>query len=288
MALVTEMKEIFTMKYREIIFVFLIFYTGISKADTTNIKDLNLANDYSQVDLYTGTNEKNITEIAKVYQASLVYIFDKQLLINNQKKNKNVLFGQPFINNVKRTYKGMFNQPFPQSTNRHVGNLLTLMMLVMEDNRTLLLDDGISFKGFIPAIFAFQLSQKFKERGVGLNIKFTNFEERVRNKLNSPDHWEEGALAKLKDGRVDEVFDEGVSFKGQDAYRYMKAVKMSPMCLSCHGIPQDNPANKGVRKEQWHLKDKTGFFMEGWILDELGGGISVVLYKGKHNVYKEK
>ncbi len=233
-------------------------------------------------------DKKSITEIAKVYHASMVYIFNIQSLINNKSINKEGLFGQSFIGNIQSTYKEMFNQPFPKKTDKHISNLLTLMMLVMEDNRTLLLDSYIEFKGFIPAIFAFQLSQKFKERGFGLNIKFTNFEDRVRNKLNSPDYWEQSALAMLKEENIEDVYDKETYFEGKAALRYMRAVEITPMCLNCHGVPQDNPANADRDKKQWHHKDKTGFLMEGWKLGELGGGISVVLYQRKHNVYENK
>jgi len=233
-------------------------------------------------------DKKSITEIAKVYHASMVYIFNIQSLINSKTLDKDGLFGKSFIEEIQNTYKEMFNQSFPNRTDKHISNLLTLMMLVMEDNRTLLLDNHIGFKGFIPAIFAFQLSQKFKERGFGLNIKFTNFEGRVRNKLNSPDYWEQNALAILKEKNIEEVYDKETSFEGKAALRYMRAVEITPMCLNCHGVPQDNPANIGRDEKQWHHKDKTGFLMEGWKLGELGGGISVVLYQRKHNVYENK
>jgi len=254
-----------------VILLFIILCIKIAQADDVVVHD-----------------KESITEIAKVYHASMVYIFNKQSLINSSTQNKDGLFGQSFIGKIQSTYKVMFNQPFPKQTDKHISNLLTLMMLVMEDNRTLLLDNDIGFKGFIPAIFAFQLSQKFKERGFGLNIKFTNFEDRVRNKLNSPDYWEENALTTLKERSIKEVYDNDTSFEGMAALRYMRAVEITPMCLNCHGVPQDNPVNSERVKEQWHHKDKTGFLMEGWKLGELGGGISVVLYQRKHNVYEKK
>ena len=242
----------------------------------------------ANVSVLNAPNEKSIIDIAKIYHASLTYIFKQQLLINSDSQNKEALFGQPFINNIKTTYQDMYSIPFPKVTNEYIDSLLTLMILVMEDNRTLLLDTDIGFKGFIPTIFAFQLSQKFKQRGYGINIKFTNFEERIRNKLNSPDYWEQTALARLKEEGVEEVLDNKVYFKGNLAFRYMKVIKVTSMCLSCHGTPQDNPFNRGKNKNQWSLKDNTGFRMEGWKLGEIGGAISVVLYLNNQDIYEKK
>jgi len=246
-----------------------------------------IENANANINVNTTLNENRVTEVAKIYQAAMVYIFTQQPLINSDTQEKDVLFGQLFINNVKNKYNVMFGQVFTANNDEYINYLLTLMMLVMEDNRTLLLDNEIGFKGFIPAIFAFQLSQKFKQRGYGLNIKFTNFEERVRNKLNAPDHWEKAALIKLNNNNVKSVFNENVLFRGTSASRYMRPVKMKPMCLSCHGIPQNNPTYNSNIKEQIHYKDKTGFIMEGWKLEDLGGAISVVLYPIKENAHEK-
>lgn len=221
--------------------------------------------------------EHSIAEIAKIYYASMVYIFAEQPLINQPGGSKERLFGQAFKNNLKLTYEGMFAKPFPDESNPYIARLLNLMLLVMEENKTLLLDESLQFKGFIPVIFAFQLSQKFKERGYEINIKFTNFSERVRNKMSLPDFWEQLALAKLAEGEARSVIDDQAELNGKPVIRYMRPVVMTPMCLTCHGLPQDNPLNINRKKEDWLLKDKTGFMMEGWTLDELGGGISVLL-----------
>ena len=234
------------------------------------------------------TRQSSVIDVARIYHASMAYIFSQQSLINSNRQSKPSLFGTPFIDQVKKSYQVMFGEAFPDDNDEYVDNLLTLMKLVMEDNRTLILDPDIGFKGFIPAIFAFQLSEKFKARGYGLNIKFTNVVGRIRNKLSSPDEWEQKALAAIANGNVSEVINNNIEYNGGVATRYMRKVDMVPMCLNCHGIPEDNPANKNKEKNNWIFEDKTGFSMEGWKMGELGGGISVVLYERKRSIYEEK
>lgn len=220
-----------------------------------------------------------IKEIAKVYSASMTYIFKKQTLINSQTGDKTELFGEQFVDNVKTTYLQKYNSDaFPDEDILAIKTLLEVMIEVMEDNKTLLLDEDIAFKGFIPAIFAFQISQRYSQKGIGIKVKFTNELARVRNKFNNPDDWETVAIDKLKAQNLHEYYDDKALFHGKKASRYITPVPMSAMCLTCHGTPEDNPANYNQPKEQWTDIDKTGFKMERWHIDDFGGAISVTIY----------
>ena len=223
-----------------------------------------------------------IKEIAKVYSASMTYIFRQQALINSQTTDKAELFGTQFIDNVKSTYKKKYSSDaFPDEDILAIKTLFEVMIEVMEDNKTLLLDEDITFKGFIPAIFAFQISQRYSQKGIGIKVKFTNELARVRNKFNNPDTWEIDAINKLKAGNLAEYYDENGLFRDKQANRYIIPVPMSSMCLTCHGEPQDNPANYNRPKQQWTTIDKTGFKMEHWQIDDFGGAISVTIYDAK-------
>ena len=208
----------------------------------------------------------------------MVYIFAQQPTINDPNADKQNLFGQKFIQSVETTYDRLFKQEFPDKNNPYVKRLLNIMTQVMERNRTLVTDKDITFKGLIPAIYAFQISEYSKARNLGLKIKFLNFKERTRNEFNVPDLWETRALTKINEQRNLTVLDKNVRYKGVSAYRLMNPVTMKPMCLSCHGSQEHNPLNIGRPKNEWTNIDKTGFEMEGWQLSDLGGGISVVLY----------
>ena len=228
------------------------------------------------------SKKQQIQEIAKIYSASMLYIFKKQTLINQASQQKEILFGKQFITQIKSTYKQKFNtDTFPDENTLAIKTLLEVMIEVMEDNKTLLLDQDIKFKGFIPAIFAFQISEKYSKKGVGVKVKFTNETKRIRNKFNSPDTWEVNAIEKLKQQNLSEYYDEKGIYKGKQAYRYMIPVSLSPMCLTCHGTPENNPENVNIPASKRTMLDKTGFKMENWKITDFGGGISVTIYDTK-------
>jgi len=153
------------------------------------------------------------------------------------------------------------------------------MIDVMEDNRTLIYDDELTFKGLIPATFAFQLSEKLAQKGLGVKIKFTNFASLVRNKLNLPDQWEVAAMENFKQHKGSAYFDDESTLNGISAYRYFVPMKLEKFCLNCHGTPKENPLNIGLRESQWSNIDMTGFKMENWQLGDFSGGLSVTIYK---------
>lgn len=152
------------------------------------------------------------------------------------------------------------------------------MVEVMDDNKELLYDDEIGFKGVIPATFAFQLSAKLATKGIGLNIKFTRTENGIRNSLNKPDSWENTVMKKIK--AIPKIYyDENALLNGKAAIRQFTPLPMVPLCLACHGVPSQNPLNVGKDPSQWTTIDITGFEMENWTLDDFGGGVSISIEK---------
>jgi hypothetical protein len=153
----------------------------------------------------------------------------------------------------------------------------------MEDNRTLFLDEDISDKGFIPAVYAFQLSRKYSTKGIGIKFKFTNESHKIRNMFNEPDNWEIKAIEHIKNSN-DISFSERITgHNNQSELRYMTKVELSPMCLQCHGSPKDNPENKGKPEHQWTNIDRCGFEMENWQLTDFGGAVSVTVTEKRDN-----
>jgi len=227
----------------------------------------------------TSNPENFISDISKIFTASMYHIFKNQTLINQKGGDKSSLFGEKFIESIKQTYKQKHHQEFPEKSSRLQALLLKTMVEVMEESRTLINDDKLGFKGLIPARFAFQVSEKLSRKGVGIKIKFTNMVGSVRNPLNLPDAWEVSAMNGFKQSKLEPLFDDSSSMNGIPSYRYFLPMKLESFCLSCHGVPRDNPLNKGKDSSDYTHIDMTGFVMENWTLASFAGGLSITIYK---------
>jgi hypothetical protein len=64
----------------------------------------------------------------------------------------------------------------------------------------------------------------------------------------------------------DQIFSEVAKSKGKDAYRTAMPEYYGASCLSCHGSPAGEV-------------DITGYAKEGAAVDDLGGVISITLYR---------
>jgi len=221
---------------------------------------------------------KLINDITKMYMSSMVYVFKSQPLINEKNIDKTELLGQRFIENIKQIYRLKYNEDFPKEDHFAKTMLLQTMVEVMDDNKELLYDDEIGFKGIIPATFAFQLSAKLSTKGVGLKIKFTRTEGQIRNKLNRPDSWENSVMEKIQNN-PEIYYDEKALLNGKPAIRQFTPLPMAHYCLACHGFPENNLLNVGKKKSEWTNIDITGFEMENWTIDDFGGGVSISIEK---------
>jgi hypothetical protein len=219
-----------------------------------------------------------INDITKMYMSSMVYVFKSQPIINDKNIDKKELLGKRFIDNIKQTYRTKYNEEFPKEDHFAKTLLLQAMVEVMDDNKALLYDDEIGFKGIIPATFAFQLSAKLSTKGVGLKIKFTRTDGQIRNKLNRPDSWESRVMQKMQK-KPQIYYDENALLNGKAAIRQFTPLPMAHYCLACHGIPDNNPLNTGRKRSEWTNIDITGFEMENWTIDDFGGGVSISIEK---------
>ncbi len=216
-------------------------------------------------------------EITNIFGAAQIYIFRNQALINSKQPNKNLLFGDEFIAQVKNVHRETYHSPFPVADHPIKAYLLNSMVGVMDDNRALILDKEIDFKGFIPAGFAFQLSQRFSNGGYSVSIKFVGLKNRLVNELNVPDQWETGVLKKMQDSRWsrDQAFREVTISRQGKFLRTLRPIYHKRQCLSCHGSIEDNPSNSGKSRETWSAENMAGFTMQNFKLNELAGGVSL-------------
>jgi hypothetical protein len=129
---------------------------------------------------------------------------------------------------------------------------------------------GVGFKGFIPATFARLVNEAFGARvGSEAEVKVTAPREFVRNRKTRPDAFEEAIIVKrllAADWPKGQVYAADADAKGRKAYRVLVPEYYAASCLSCHGGPKGE-------------MDRTGYPKEGGKEGDLGGVISLTLYK---------
>ena len=96
---------------------------------------------------------------------------------------------------------------------------------------------------------------------------------RTRNPVNAPDAWErsvlEGWEAKGESADHTAVVDE----PGGRAFRFLRPIRLRPLCVQCHGGPQQIPEAVKVALRQRYPEDQAVGFREG----DLRGAISVTI-----------
>ncbi len=110
--------------------------------------------------------------------------------------------------------------------------------------------------------------------------KVTRVSAKVRNPLlGSPDAWEQEGLlrlqARLDNGETANKLElaETVSEPQGRAYRYLKAVAVQPLCLSCHGPSEAIAADVKAVLASEYPKDQA----IGYSVGQLRGAISIKL-----------
>jgi hypothetical protein len=108
--------------------------------------------------------------------------------------------------------------------------------------------------------------------------RMTRVGTRVRNPLlGMPDAWEQNMLSEFKkradrgEPYLDMVASEVVSEGDARYYRFMKAIVVKPVCLTCHGDKDTIPAEVKVRLAAEYPMDQATGYQDG----ELRGAVSI-------------
>src|SRR5207344_1115674 len=107
------------------------------------------------------------------------------------------------------------------------GRLLSAQMdairEVMAENQGTINAPDVGFKGFIPAIFARLVNEKFEEKARDeARVKVTAPEELVRNRKARPDDWENAVIVdkfETPGWPKGQPFSEAVTVDGRPAFR---------------------------------------------------------------------
>jgi hypothetical protein len=219
-------------------------------------------------------------QLAGVLKAARAVISDSQAVINDQTRGDKGITGEVVLQAAKMNFRmaeGEHLQHFDMDnidTSTRPGKLIQALLdsivEVMDGAQERINRKGAGFKGFLPTIFAVQVAEKFKAKvGRMAEIRITAPADYVRNRANRPDKWEheviEGQLRSPEHPMGQHVSETALK-NGRPAYRMIVPEYYKLSCLACHGEP------KGKR-------DITGNKKEGAKLGELGGAISVVIFK---------
>jgi hypothetical protein len=218
------------------------------------------------------TDEEVALSLASLLRASRAVISKNQQHINNPCIGDKGLSAGAVVAKAKENYKkaagGDLDAIDPASPHgKLIKAELQAITDVMNEAQGLINEKGKGLKGFLPAVYARQVTQKFNPAAAAL--KLTAPKNYIRNQANSPDKWEDNVIEskfKAAGHPKGQHVSETTTFKGKQAFRLILPEYYKESCLACHGEPKGE-------------KDITGGTKEGAKLGELGGAISVVLFK---------
>ncbi|WP_342640043.1 Tll0287-like domain-containing protein [Rhodoligotrophos ferricapiens] len=213
--------------------------------------------------------------LAQLLQAARTVVSQHQDLINNPNLGEKGLTADRLLAETVAVYqKQTGHDPYATDPNSKEGRLLRAQMEAIKEivveNQSTINKPGLGFKGFIPAVFARLVNEKFAERvGTEARVKVTAPEKLIRNRKARPDDWEV-SIIESKFSRSDwpkgGSFEERTTAEGRPAFRLIVPEYYVRSCLMCHG----EPAGK---------MDITGYPMEGGKEGDLGAAVSVTLFE---------
>lgn len=229
-----------------------------------------------QTPAFGASNDLEIAlNLANMLRAARAVISSNQALINDPSIGDKQLTGKAVVEKAVAGYEQVSHKsPESIDPNSREGRLLAAQLAaiaeVMDENQDTINVKGVGFKGFVPAVFARMVNERFEEKvGDEAQIKVTAPPDLIRNRKARPDSWEteliEGKLMSPNWPAGQLVWAE-VESGGRDAFRVLVPEYYTQGCLSCHGEPKGEI-------------DITGYPKEGGKLNDLGGVISVVLYR---------
>jgi hypothetical protein len=213
--------------------------------------------------------------LATMLRAGRTVISRNQEKINDPKLGDKGLDGKTVLAEAVKIYHEVAGvDPASIDGNSRHGRLLRMEMdaivEVLDVRQQTINRQGVGFKGFIPAVFGRLVSESFGRRATGLaEMKVTAPPKLIRNAKARADEWEGAVISDkliLPSWPKDQIFSEVSQTKGKAAYRTAMPEYYGATCLNCHGSPAGEI-------------DITGYPKEGANVGDLGGVISITLYR---------
>lgn len=220
-------------------------------------------------------DEEIALNLANLLRAARAVIAAHQDLINAPGGGDKGLTGEVVLEEtITRFQSDNDLDPRAVEPDSRMGRLFQAQMAaiqeVVDEEQGTINRPDVGFKGFVPAVFGRMVNERFKQKvGDEAQIKVTAPVELVRNRGARPDAWESQHIeAELLDPAwpQGQVFAAVTEQNGREAFRILVPEYYSAGCLSCHGEPKGEI-------------DITGYPMEGGQLDDLGGVISITLFR---------
>ncbi|WP_026614852.1 Tll0287-like domain-containing protein [Ensifer aridi] len=222
-----------------------------------------------RADLATGTR------LAELLRAARSVLSNYQTLINDPAVGDKNLDGERFTKEAialyaKRTGGQSISDDLAERDRKLLQAQVEAMREVVDEEQDDINRPGIGFKGFVPAVFARLMNEKFAAKvGHEALVRVTAPEALVRNRKSLPDAWETRVINEVfsdpKRPRG-EIYTEVTEVNGRPAFRMLLPEYYTESCLTCHGVPKGEI-------------DVTGYPKEGGKAGDLGGAISIVLFK---------
>jgi len=224
-----------------------------------------------------GDDEDNAiaNSLAAMLRAGRTVISRNQDRINNPDIGDKGLDGKTVLEQALKIYQeNTKSDPLQIDPSSRHGRLLRAQIdaiaEVTDSNQKTINQPGVGFKAFIPATFGRLVNESFAKRvGSEAEMKVTAPLDLVRNRKARPDEWESEVI---RDKLLTASWPKGQLFatvatsRGRPAFRVAVPEYYAASCLSCHGGPKGQI-------------DVTGYPKEGANEGDLGGVISITLYR---------
>ena len=213
--------------------------------------------------------------LAVLLQSARTVIGAEQARINDPDIGDKGLSGKEVLARATKAYLAKTGTPpLSAEMDAREAKLVEAMMAsiteVMDANAGSINRRGVAFKGFVPAVFGRLVTEAFSNRvGDLAQIKVTAPVKLVRNRKSRPDEWETQIISEnllSPDWKKGAVYSSLSEAAGRPAFRVMVPEYYGEGCLSCHGSPAGEV-------------DITGYPKEGGALGDLGGVISIKLFR---------
>lgn len=233
------------------------------------IASMSSAQTNEDADVITGTR------LAELLRDARAVVSNSQPVINDPAVGNKHLDGDTVSKEAIALYTEHTGAPplsgdLPERDRRLLEAQIASLREVVDEHQDDINRPGVGFKGFVPALFARLMNERFAEKvGSEARIRVTAPKELVRNRKALPDEWETRVITTVfsdTSRAKKDAYIESAEVDGRPAFRMLLPEYYTESCLVCHGAPKGEI-------------DITGYPKEGGKVGDLGGAISIVLFK---------